>query len=108
MTAGDNPQRLRSAAALAHLCGAAPIPASRAAPTATGSIAAATAMPTTPCGGSAWSAALPPTHQGLCRAPDQAGLSKLDILRCLKRYLAREIYQHLTSPPPTAPPACLK
>jgi transposase len=32
------------------------------------------------------------------------GLSKLDILRCLKRYIAREIYPHLTSPPPTACP----
>src|SRR4029453_5311804 len=28
VTAGDNPQRLRSEAAFAHLCGAAPIPAS--------------------------------------------------------------------------------
>jgi hypothetical protein len=57
--------------------------------------------------------ALVPMH---CHAPTRAyverrtkqGLSKLDILRCLKRYLAREIYQHLTSPPPTAPPACLQ
>jgi transposase len=36
------------------------------------------------------------------------GLSKLDILRCLKRYIARERYPHLTSPPPTAPAACPK
>ena len=28
VTAGDNPQRLRSVAAFAHLCGTAPIPAS--------------------------------------------------------------------------------
>jgi transposase len=28
VTAGDNPQRLRSEAAFAHLCGTAPIPAS--------------------------------------------------------------------------------
>jgi transposase len=36
------------------------------------------------------------------------GLSKLDILRCLKRYVAREAYHHLTSPQPVAPTACLK
>jgi transposase len=35
VTAGDNPQRLRSEAAFAHLCGAAPSPRPRAAPTAT-------------------------------------------------------------------------
>jgi hypothetical protein len=29
-------------------------------------------------------------------------------MRCLKRYIAREVYRHLTSPPPTAPTACLK
>jgi transposase len=57
VTAGDNPQRLRSEAAFAHLCGAAPSPRPRAAPTATGSIAAATAGPTTRCGASPWSAA---------------------------------------------------
>jgi hypothetical protein len=32
------------------------------------------------------------------------GLSKLDIMRCLKRYIAREIYPHLTNPPPTTCP----
>jgi hypothetical protein len=29
-------------------------------------------------------------------------------MRCLKRYIAREIYHQLTSPPPINPPACLK
>jgi hypothetical protein len=33
------------------------------------------------------------------------GLSKLDIMRCLKRYIAREIYHHLTDPPAITPPA---
>jgi hypothetical protein len=32
------------------------------------------------------------------------GLSKLDIMRCRKRYIARELYQHLTSPHPLALP----
>jgi len=36
------------------------------------------------------------------------GLSKLDILRCLKRYIAREVYPHLTSPPAPTPAACPK
>jgi len=35
VTAGDNPQRLRSEAAFAQLCGTAPSPPPRAAPTAT-------------------------------------------------------------------------
>jgi hypothetical protein len=39
----------------------------------------------------------PPTRAYVERRTKQ-GLSKLDILRCLKRYIAREVYQHLTSP----------
>src|SRR5829696_2558488 len=56
VTAGDNPQRLRGEAAFAHLAAPPPSPRRRAAPTATGSTAAATATPTTPCGASPWSA----------------------------------------------------
>ena len=52
IAAGDHPERLRSEAAWAHLCGVAPIPASSGKPPATGSTPAATARPTTPCGGS--------------------------------------------------------
>jgi hypothetical protein len=29
-------------------------------------------------------------------------------MRCLKRYVAREVYQHLTSPPAPDPTACPK
>jgi Transposase IS116/IS110/IS902 family len=49
----------------------------------------------------------PPTKAYVERRTEQ-GLSKLDILRCLKRHLTREIYQHLTSPPPIAATACPK
>jgi transposase len=56
VTVGDNPQRLRSEAAFAHLCGAARSQRPRAAPTATASTVAVTAKPTTPCGASPWSA----------------------------------------------------
>ena len=107
VTAGDNPQRLRSEAAFAHLCGAAPIPASsgrtdRHRLNRGGDRHANNAL---------WRIALvrrhcpPPTRAYVERRTNQ-GLSKLDILRCLKRSSAREIYQHLTSPPPPAPTAC--
>jgi transposase len=106
VTAGDNPQRLRSEAAFAQLCGAAPIPAS----------SGRTDRHRLNRGGdrhanhALWRIALvrmhchPPTRTYVERRTKQ-GLSKLDILRCLKRYIAREVYSHLTSPPPT-PPAC--
>ncbi len=52
IAAGDHPGRLRSEAARAHLCAAAPIPASSGIVTATGSAPVAAARPTTPCTGS--------------------------------------------------------
>jgi transposase len=109
VTAGDNPQRLRSEAAFAHLCGTAPIPAS----------SGRTDRHRLNRGGdrranhALWRIALvrmhchPPTRAYVERRTKQ-GLSKLDILRCLKRYIAREIYQQLTSPPPTTTTACPK
>jgi transposase len=108
VTAGDNPQRLCSEAAFAHLCGVSPIPAS----------SGRTDRHRLNRGGDRhanhawWRIALvrmhshPPTRAYVERRTKQ-GLSKLDILRCLKRYIARETYQHLTSQPSTAPPACL-
>jgi transposase len=105
VTAGDNPQRLRSEAAFAHLCGAAPIPAS----------SGRTDRHRLNRGGdrhanhALWRITLvrmhchPPTRTYVERRTNQ-GLSKLDILRCLKRYIAREIYHHLTSLQPTTRP----
>src|SRR5436190_8583311 len=52
IAAGDHPARLRSEAAWAHLCAAAPIPASSGKRTRHRLNPAATARPTTPCGGS--------------------------------------------------------
>jgi transposase len=49
----------------------------------------------------------PPTRAYVERRTKQ-GLSKLDIMRCLKRYIAREVYHQLTSPPAIAPTACPK
>jgi transposase len=109
VTAGDNPQRLRGEAAFAHLCGAAPIPAS----------SGRTHRHRLNRGGdrqanhALWRIALvrmrchPPTRAYVERRTKQ-GLSKLDIMRCLKRYIAREIYHHLTDPSAIAPTACPK
>jgi transposase len=109
VTAGDNPQRLRSEAAFAHLCGTAPIPASsgrtdRHRLNRGGDRHANNAL---------WRIALvrmhchPATRAYVERRTKQ-GLSKLDILRCLKRYIAREVYHHLTTPPAPTPAACPK
>jgi transposase len=93
VTAGDNPERLRSEAAFAHLCAAAPIPAS----------SGRTDRHRLNRGGDrAANAALymvvvtrmrrhQPTRAYVARRTAQ-GLSKTDIMRCLKRFVAREIY----------------
>jgi transposase len=63
IAAGDHPGRLRSEAAWAHLCAAAPIQASSGKTVRTGSTLAATARPAMPCGGScspAWAPTRPP------------------------------------------------
>lgn len=95
-TAGDNPDRLCSEAAFARLCGAAPIPAS----------SGRTDRHRLHRGGDRQAnAALyrivvvrlrycPRTRAYLARRTAQ-GLSKKDIIRCLKRYVAREIYTAL-------------
>jgi transposase len=93
VTAGDNPERLRSEAAFAHLCAAAPIPAS----------SGRTDRHRLNRGGDrAANAALhmavvtrmryhEPTRAYVARRTAE-GLSKKDIMRCLKRYVAREVY----------------
>jgi transposase len=109
VTAGDNPQRLRSEAAFAHLCGVAPIPASsgrtdRHRLSRGGDRRAHSAL---------WRIALVRMR---CHAPTRAyvvrrtkqGLSKRDILRCLKRYLAREVYGLLISAAADHQLACQK
>ena len=45
----------------------------------------------------------PPTRADVERRTNQ-GLSKLDIMPCLKRDIAREVYHHLTDPPASTPP----
>jgi transposase len=95
-TAGDNPERLRSDAALAHLCGVAPIPVSsgrtdRHRLNRAGDRAANSAL---------YTIALcrmrndPRTRAYVDRRTKQ-GLSKKEILRCLKRYIIREVHTAL-------------
>jgi transposase len=110
VTAGDNPRRLRSEAAFAHLCGVAPIPASsgrtdRHRLSRGGDRRANSAL---------WRIALVRMR---CHAPTRAyvvrrtkqGLSKRDILRCLKqRYVARGVYGPLISAAADHQPACQK
>jgi transposase len=95
ITAGDHPERLRSEAAWAHLCGVAPIPASSGRCGGTASIPAGTARPTMPCGGCDHTDERAPRHPRLRGAAHQEGLSKKEIIRCPKRYVARQVYPRL-------------
>lgn len=99
--AGDNPQRLTSDAAFAALCGASPVAASS---------GKTTGHRLNRGGNRAANAALhrivvvrmgshQPTKDYIARRTAQ-GKSKRAIMRCLKRYVAREIYRHLTNPQP--------
>jgi transposase len=99
VAAGDHPGRLRSEAAWAHLCAAAPIQAS------SGKVTRHRLNP----GGdrqanhALWRIVLtrmsthPPTLIYVQRRTKE-GLSKKEIIRCLKRYVAREVYHHLRAP----------
>jgi transposase len=96
IAAGDHPARLRSEAAWAHLCAVAPIPAS------SGKVTRRRLNP----GGNReanhalWRIVITrmsshgPTRAYVERRSEQ-GLSKKEIIRCLKRYVAREVYRHL-------------
>ena len=99
VAAGDHPERLRSEAAWAHLCATAPIPAS------SGKV---TRHRLNPGGDRQASHALwqivitrmsshQPTRAYAARRGKE-GLSQKEIIRCLKRYAAREVYPHLRSP----------
>jgi transposase len=102
VAAGDNPDRLRSEAAFASLCGVAPIPASsgktnRHRLSRGGDRDANRALYLLALGRMGWD---PATRTYVTRRT-AAGLSKPEIIRCLKRYLAREIYRILVPTPAT-------
>jgi transposase len=112
VTAGDNPDRIRNEAAFAKLCGVAPQPASSGRTTGRHRLSRS--------GDRQANSALyivtivrirhhEPTRAYVERRTNE-GLSKREIIRCLKRYIAREIYANLPRPEPeslapTAQPA---
>ena len=104
VAAGDNPERLRSEAAFAHLCGVAPIPASsgktlRHRLNRGGDRQANKALHLLAVRRMGWD---PATRAYVARRTAD-GLSKPEILRCLKRYLARELYPLLVRNPALRP-----
>jgi transposase len=108
VAAGDQPQRLRSESAFAHLCGVAPIPASsgkthRHRLNRGGDRDANRALYIV----AVVRLACDPRTQAYVARRTAEGLSKAEILRCLKRYLARELYHVLVTRPTPAvvPPA---
>ncbi len=96
VTAGDHPERLRSEAAWAHLCGVAPIEASsgkvvRLRLNRGGDRSANAAL---------WVVVITrlrndPRTQAYMERRLKEGRSKKEIIRILKRYVAREVYVHL-------------
>ncbi|MEU1510531.1 IS110 family transposase, partial [Kitasatospora sp. NPDC005748] len=99
-SAGDNPERMRSEGAFAHLAGVAPIPASsgrthRHRLNRGGDRAANNALHTIVLVRMRYDER---TRAYVARRTKE-GLSKKDITRCLKRFVAREVYRALTSTP---------
>ncbi len=105
VTAGDNPERFTGEAAFARLCGVAPMPASSGKTTRhrlsrSGDRAANHAL---------WRIVMarmahghPPTLAYVARRTRE-GLSNREIIRCLKRYVARQVFRIITTPPAPAP-----
>jgi transposase len=105
IAAGDNPERLRNEAAFAHLCGAAPIPASsgksvRHRLNRHGNRDANRALYVI--------AVCRMSRDDRTRAyvakRTAEGKTKKEIIRCLKRYIAREVYRILASLSLNKPP----
>jgi transposase len=97
VAAGDNPERLSSEGSWAHLCGVTPIPASS---------GKTTRHRLNRGGDRQANAALyrivltrmssdEETRTYVARRRDQ-GLGTAEIMRCLKRYVTRQTYKHLT------------
>jgi transposase len=105
VAAGDNWQRLRSEAAFAMLCGASPVQASsgktvRHRLNRGGNRQANTALYRIVVVRLRWHQ---PTRDYMARRTRE-GLSKREIIRCLKRYVAREVFAALQAPTATADP----
>lgn len=99
VTAGDNPDRLTSEAAFSMLCGVAPLPASsgktrRHRLNRGGDRDANCALYRIAMCRLRWN----PRTRAYSDQRTKQGLSKKEIIRCLKRYIAREIFPILTTP----------
>jgi transposase len=103
---GDNPERIRSEAAFAKLCGACPVPASS---------GKTTRYRLNRGGDRRANAALhrvvvtrmrghQPTLDYVRRRTGE-GKTKPEIMRCLKRFVAREIFGYLCATPKPAAPS---
>ncbi len=93
LTAGDNPDRLRSEASFAALCGVSPVPASsgktvRHRLSRGGDRAANSAIHIIAIG----RLRLDPRSQDYVARRIAAGHSKLEAIRCVKRDIAREVF----------------
>jgi transposase len=98
VTAGQRPERLRGEAAFAHLCGAAPIPASsgkthRHRLHRGGDRDANRALHLAVVVRMRWC----PRTRAYAERRTKQGRSKAEIMRCVKRYLAREAYHALVA-----------
>ena len=101
IAAGDNPQRLRSEGAFAALCGVSPLPASsgkthRHRLNRGGNRQANAALHRIAVVRLRWHE----QTQAYAARRIGEGLSKADILRCLKRFIAREVFHTLLGRPP--------
>lgn len=99
VTAGANPDRLRSEAAFAMLCGVAPLPASsgrthRHRLNRGGDRQANAALYRIVLCRLRWD----PRTRAYAERRTTEGLSKKEIIRCLKRYITREVYTALLTP----------
>ena len=100
VTAGDNPDRLAHEAAFAALCGSHRSPPHPARPNRHRLNRGGDRQPTALCGTIVLSRMATTHPPGLRRTTNRRGLSNQEIMRCLKRYVAREIYNALTGPRP--------
>ena len=96
VAAGDNPGRLRSEAAWAHLCGVAPIPASSGKVTRWRLNRGGDRQ----ANGALWVVVITrmgsdPRTRAYVERRLKEGRSKPEIIRILKRYVAREVFGHL-------------
>ncbi len=82
-------------AAVAMLCGSSPIQAPRARPSVTASTVAATTRPTPRCTASCGCGCAMTRHPGRHGQAHHAGKSKREVIGCLKRYVAREVFAAL-------------